>query len=73
MVKYRTPQSEIDKANKNKVLSIIRYYTFKEGGLDLEKVNPKTLIHKHGLDISLAKAKVFVQELISESKIEKVS
>ena len=70
MVKYRVPQIEIDEVNKNRVLGIIRYYTFKEEGLDLDKVNPKTLIHQHGLNISLAEAGLFVQQLISEGKVE---
>jgi len=70
MVKYKVPQSEIDEANKNSILGIIRYYTFKEGGVDLDKVNPETLIHRHGLSISLAEAKVLVQQLISEGKVE---
>ena len=73
MVIYRTPQSEIDEANKNSILGIIRYYTFKEGGVDLDKINPETLIHRYGLNISLAEARVFVQQLISEGKIVKVS
>jgi len=70
MVKYKIPQSEIDEMNKSKVLGIIRYYTIKEGSIDLDKVNPKTLIYRHGLNISLSKANTFVQELISEGKVE---
>ena len=70
MVKYKIPQSKIDEVNKNKVLGIIRYYTFKEEGLDLDKINPTTLIRKHGLNISLTEARVFVQQLISEGKVE---
>jgi len=73
MVKYRIPQSEIDEANKNSILGIIRYYTFKEGGVDLDKISPETLIHKHGLNISLDEAKVLVQQLISEGKVVKVT
>ena len=73
MVKYRIPQSEIDEMNKARVLSVIRYYTFNYGGIDLEKVNPTTLLHRFGIEISLADAKSFVQQLISEGKIEKVS
>lgn len=73
MVKYRTPQNEIDEMNKNRVLGVIRYYTFKEGGVDLNKVNPTTLLHRFGIEISLNDAKNFVQELISEGKVEKVS
>ena len=72
MVIYRIPQSEIDEANKNSILGIIRYYTFKEGGVDLDKINPETLIHRYGLNISLAEAKIIVQQLISEGKVEKV-
>jgi len=71
-MKYKIPQSEINEVNKNQVLGIIRYYSFKDGGIDLDKVNPQTLIQMHGLDISLAEAKVFVQQLISEGKIEQV-
>ena len=71
MTIYKIPQSEIDEANKATVLGIIRYYTLKEGGVDLDKVNPKTLIYRHGLKISLAEAKVFVQQLIFEGKVVK--
>ena len=70
MAIYKIPQSEIDEMNKKRVLGIIRYYTIKEGGIDLDKINPVTLIHKHGLNISLSKAKTFVQQLISEGKVE---
>ena len=70
MVKYRVSQSEIDELNKERVLSIIRYYTFKEGGIDLEKVNPTTLVHRYG--ISLEDAKKAVKTLISEGKVVKV-
>ncbi len=72
MVKFRIPQSEIDEMNKGRVLAIIRYYTIKEGSIDLDKVNPATLIHRHGLNISLAEARTFVQQLISEGKVEQV-
>ena len=70
MVIYRIPQSEIDEMNKNRVLGVIRYYTIREGGVDLSKVNPATLIHRHGLNISPVKAKILIQELISEGKVE---
>ena len=69
---YKVPQIEIDTANKNRVLGIIRYYSFMDGGLDLSKIDPKILIQVHGLKISLAEAGVFVQELISEGKVEEV-
>jgi len=72
MAIYKIPQSEIDEMNKNSILGIIRYYTFKEGGVDLDKINPETLIHRYGLNISLAEAKIIVQQLISEGKVEKV-
>ena len=70
MVKYRIPQGEIDEDTKNRVLGVIRYYTFKEGGLDLDKVNPETLAYKHA--INLSDAKKVLQALISEGKVEKV-
>jgi len=70
MVKYRVPQSEIDEMNKTRVLGVIRYYTFEKGGVDLEKLNPATIAHKHG--INLADAKKALQTLISEGKVEEV-
>jgi len=53
-------------------LNFIRYMIFRNrDGVDLDKVNPKTLAR--GIGISLDDAKKFVQVLISEGKIEKVS
>ena len=72
MIIYKIPQSEIDEANKSRVLDVIRYYSFKEGSVDLDKINPTTLLHRFGIKISLADAKIFVQELISEGKVEVV-
>lgn len=70
MVKYKVPDSAFDEINKNRVLSVITYYTLKEGGIDLDKVNPTTLAQRYG--ISLADAKKAVQALILEGKVEKV-
>ena len=70
MVKYRVPQSEIDERNKTMVLDTIRYYTFNQGGLDLDKLDPEILARRIG--INLADAKKAVQVLISEGKVEVV-
>ena len=67
-MKYKVPDDFFDELNKNRVLSIITYYTLKEGGVDLDKVNPTTLACRHG--ISLADAKKALQSLISEGKVE---
>ena len=67
---YRIPQSEIDERNKELVLSTIRYYTIQLGGVDLGKLDSKTLARRIG--ISLNDAKIAVQALISEGKVEKV-
>lgn len=70
MAIYRIPQAEIDAANKELVLSVIRFYTYKYGGADLDKINPTTLVSRFG--IKLADAKIALQSLISEGKVVKV-
>lgn len=71
MVKYRVPQSEIDEDNKNKVLGMIKHYTIKEGGVDLDKLSPATFLSS-SYGITLEGAKEVLQALISEGKVEKV-
>ena len=71
MAIYKVPDSEIKEMNKIRVLSIVRYYTFKEGGADLDKINPTTLAVRYG--INLDDAKIAMQSLISEGKVVKVS
>jgi len=69
MVKYKTLQTELDEDIENKVLSIIKYYTIKEGGVDFDKVNPITFL-RISYGITLADAQEAVLTLISENKIE---
>jgi len=69
-MKYRVLQSETDEDIKNRVLSIIRYCTFEEGGVDFDKVNPTNLTRSYG--ISLEDVQEVLPDLISEGKIEVV-
>lgn len=71
MVKYRVPQTELDEDNKNKILSMIKYYTIKEGGIDFDKINLATFLSS-SYGITLADAQEAVLTLITESKIEVV-
>jgi len=71
MTIYRVPQSDLDETIKNRIVSLVRYYTIKEGGVDTEKVNVQTLISK----FSLEKADILrlLPGLIAEGKIEEVT
>jgi len=70
MAKYKIKQSLIDEINKEIVYSIIMYYTIRKGYIDLDKINPTTLVRRHG--IKLDDAKRALQALISEGKVEVV-
>ena len=70
MVKYRVPQSEIDNIIKNRVLALVRHYTMHEGFLDIDKINPDTILARFG--VTVKDAKRVITSLISEGKIEKI-
>ena len=69
MVKYKVPQTELDEDNKNKILSMIKYYTIKDGGVDFDKINPVTFLSS-SYGISLEDVEAAVSTLMTETKIE---
>lgn len=71
MAKYKIPQNEIDALTKQRILSIIWYYTIKDGHLDTVNVNPETLKYRFGVELDTIKN--LVQELVSEGKIKKIT
>ena len=70
MVKYKVPQCYLDQLIKERIVSVIGFYTIKEGCVDVDKVNPVTLTSR--FSITLADAKRLIPELIAEERIEKV-
>ena len=73
MVIYRVPQSDLDEVIKERIVSVVRFYTIKYGGVDVDKINPTTLLSR--FSIRLADAKRLLPELLAEEppRIEEVS
>ena len=70
MVIYKVPQADLDEVIKERIVGVVRFYTIKEGGVDVDKVNPVTLTSRFA--ISLADAKRLMPGLLAEGRIEKV-
>jgi hypothetical protein len=71
MVVYKVSQSELDEAIRERIVSVVRFYTIRDGGVDVEKVNPATLLSRFG--ISMEDARRLVPKLVADGRIEKVA
>lgn len=74
MPKYKIPQKEIDKRNKEISLCIVAHYTNKKGFLDPKFVSDTTLARRFGLDnVKMAGFLKILDDLAAEGKIEKIT
>jgi len=68
MVAYKTADSEFEESDRSLAMTVITYYTVRQGCFDPNGVNPTTLVNRFG--ITKERILRVIPGLVSEGRVE---